>query len=242
MFPFQIHIIGQGKLGRSISHILKKKSIIHQFHGREFKDIRDGLIYLCLPEDIIPVVAQEIQPSPKVILFHPSGSLDIDSLHPHDNIGCLHPIQSFAGPEINIPHPIPATFQCLPSRKDVLLPLANQFAELLGFTLFPFSGSRLSYHTAAVISGNFATIIFHQAVQILVNQGVPQQAAIELLHPLAVQSIQNASKGTLQQTLTGPVIRNQLDLLHRQKENLEQDPLLQTLYEIVVKLAQRDLI
>ena len=235
-----IHIIGAGKLGRTLSILLSNRSITHTLHRRDFPSDLSGFIYCCVPEDMIGVVANQLQLDRQSILVHASGSMGLDVLHPHTrHIGCLHPIQSFPGPETSIPTVIPATFQCHPEDHAYLWPIIQWFANLVGFELYHYTGSRLNYHTAAVISGNFATILLHQAASLLVKEGLSLEDACRLLQPLATTSIANAHKGSLSDVLTGPIAREQQTLLQVQAQNLSFDPDLQELYNLMVKIAKR---
>lgn len=238
-FP-HIHIIGAGKLGRTLSVQLTNREVPHTLHYRTFNKDLCGLIYCCVPEDAIADVASQLTLNPDSILLHASGSMGLEVLHPHTRrIGCLHPIQSFPGPEISIPKTIPATFQCNPAEHEYLWPTIQWFAGLLGFELYHYTGSRLNYHTAAVISGNFATILLHQAANLLVKEGLSIRDACQLLQPLATTSIANAHKGTLADVLTGPISRQQDALLETQANNLSFDPDLQALYNLMVKIAAK---
>ena len=235
-----IHIIGAGKLGRTLSVLLTTREISHTLHMRDFPSTLSGLIYCCVPEDAIQSVAEQLVLDQHSILLHASGSLGLEILNPHTHrIGCLHPIQSFPGPEISIPTIIPATFQCHPEEYEYLWPTIQWFAELVGFELYHYTGSRLNYHTAAVISGNFATILLHQAASLLVKEGMSLKDACQLLQPLAITSIANGHKGSLSDVLTGPIARQQDALIQTQATNLSFDKDLQDLYHLMVKIAAK---
>jgi predicted short-subunit dehydrogenase-like oxidoreductase (DUF2520 family) len=236
MYDFleNITIIGTGRLGSAVSTILQQNSIPHTILGRANTYSLTGIVYICVPENAIATVANSIVPHPNVLVLHSSGSLGLETLHEHEHIGCLHPIQSFTLPFQEIPKIIPATFQ----GDDQYLPLVEKFAAMCNFQLYKFTGDRLAYHTAAVVAGNFATILFHASVELLKKQGFSFADASALLHPLAEQSIANASNGSLQQVLTGPISRNQTELLEKQLQHLHTTyPELATVYGSCVQLA-----
>ena len=114
-------------------------------------------------------------------------------------------------------------------------------AEQLGFTVYPFMGNRLAYHTAAVLSGNFTTILFSLAKEVLNREGYSDEMAAALLYPLADQSLSNAKHGLLKEVLTGPIARKQSSLIDAQRENLIWDTDLSDLYAQFVKLANKRL-
>ena len=238
----QIHIIGQGRLGRSLAHILSQQSIQHEIYGRTFPTKMNGLVYICVSEASIGDVAQQLTYHDNVCILHASGSLGLDVFpDPNANIACLHPIQSFPGPEIHLPESIPATLecgQCTPEgTRDTILTFANQ----LGFTVYPFIGDRLAYHTAAVLSGNFTTILFSLAKELLTREGYDDDMSANLLYSLANQSLSNAKHGFLKDVLTGPIARKQSSLIDAQQENLDWDADLSELYKLFVRIANKRL-
>jgi len=237
-----IHIIGKGKLGRSLSAILQRSHIPHALYGRDFPHHLQGIVYICVSEDLIESVAHTLSYHKDCVVVHASGTLGLDVFPPHAlEVGCLHPIQSFPGPEVHLPSSVPAT---LLSHEQASLDSINkmkQLAHCLEFSLYPFIGNRLTYHTAAVLSGNFTTILFSLATELLIKEGYSGKQASELLYSLAAQSLENASKGTLEEVLTGPIARQQKDVLQKQQQNLSWDPLLEQLYDTFVDVANQRL-
>ena len=194
----QHHIIGTGRLGGSLSKILTQKSVPHTLHGRSFPAHFTGIVYICVSESAIPMVAKRLEYHSNIIVLHASGSLGVEVFPDHTaNIGCLHPIQSFPGPEIGLPSIIPATLLCgeevSPADKQSIM----EFALQLGYTVHPFKGSRLAYHTAAVLSGNMTTVLFTLAKEVLIREGYSDVEAGELLYALADHSLANTKTGSL---------------------------------------------
>lgn len=236
----QIHILGQGRLGLSLGTILTQQSIPHTIHGHSFPSRLNGLVYICVSETAIADVAQKLEYHQDVCVLHASGSLGLDVFPIREaNIACLHPIQSFPGPKIRIPESIPATLQCGPQISDHARTNILLFTKWLGFTVYPFLGNRLAYHTAAVLSGNFTTILFSLAKEVLKREGYSEKMAGDLLYSLANQSLSNSKHGSLKEVLTGPISRGQSSILDAQKEQLRWDPDLATLYNQFVKIATK---
>jgi predicted short-subunit dehydrogenase-like oxidoreductase (DUF2520 family) len=228
----KITIIGKGKLGRTISYILNSKSIKHSLLGRKERYRINGLVYICVPENQIEIVAKSITGA--TVVIHASGALDLKPLDGHECVGILHPIMTFLGPEYDIPSiPIPATCS---GDKDAI-PLITSFAKQLNFTVYPYEGSRTLYHCAAVLSGNFSTILLHSAAKVLSSQGVPYEDALQMLHPLMLQSVINAPQGILKDVLTGPLQREQTEVINKQIKALNSDsPELSTLYQSFIEV------
>ena len=227
----KITIIGKGRLGRSLSILLHNNNIKHQLLGKQEHYNVSGLVYICVPESSIEAVAQKLAAAD--ILLHSSGTLSSDVLN-HPCSGCLHPIMTFPGPEVNLPsQPIPATYQ----GSDIAFPFVKDLAAKLGFTLYPYMGCREKYHSAAVISGNFATILLHGAASILEAEGVDKETALEMLLPLALNSLKNANKGSLSSVLTGPISRNEYEICQKHIDRLSLDhDEISTLYKGIIKL------
>lgn len=237
-----IHIIGKGKLGRSLSAILKQDHIPHSVYGRDFPHILKGIVYICVSENAVQSVARTLSYPKGCVVIHASGSLGLNVFPSNESeVGCLHPIQSFPGPEVHLPNSIPATLQSHPKASSHSINAMKYLATCLKFSLYPFIGNRLTYHTAAVVSGNFTTILFSLATELLVKEGYTQAQASELLYSLAKQSLENASKGRLEDVLTGPIARDQSDVLTNQQHNLSWDPTLEQLYGTFVEVARKRL-
>jgi len=230
----KITIIGKGKLGRSVSYLLNKNSVKHSLLGRKVSYPCAGLVYICVPESQITTVARTITDAD--IVLHSSGSIGIEVLGNHKYVGCLHPIMTFPGPEIAMPEgEIPATFVGSTNINDHI----RAFVTQLGFSLYPYSGAKNIYHSASVISGNFSTILLHAAATILAQEGVSYQDALKMVYPLALQSLQNAPRGTLHRVLTGPISRNETELLKEHIDALKiKNPELSELYKNFIQTYQ----
>ena len=201
-----------------------------------------GIIYICVPETSVIEVTKKIEYCKDVCVLHASGSLGLEVFpNRHGNIACLHPIQSFPGPDVHIPQSIPATLELGPNMTDTAKANIMTFSEWLGFTVYPFMGNRLPYHTAAVLSGNFTTILFSLAKEILMREGYTDSMAADLLYSLASQSLANSTHGSLKDVLTGPLSRGQTSIIETQIEQLAWDPDLAKLYEQFVLLANKRL-
>ena len=224
-----IAIIGMGRLGRTVSRLLTDKGIPHKTIGKNDSLPKADLHYLLVPDKCIESVATNIDSG---IILHASGTYDHLILRPHRPAGVLHPIMSFPGPEVSIPpQPIPASI-C----GDIeAIEAARKLSEMLGFSSFEYSGDRKLYHAAAVLAGNFSTTLIHMAGTLLKNQDLSLSQAIEMLTPLAIQSINQAQKGNLNETLTGPISRQDEDVISGHiKALMQHHPHISNAYESMV--------
>ena len=159
---YHVVIVGAGRLGRSVSTLLTLKNISHQITKRGEDVPEADIYYLCVPDSELE---QTVQSIPKVgVCLHAAGSLGPELLSEHPCHGVLHPIMSFPGPEIGIPTGvIPATYCGMPEASAQ----AHWLGLQLGFTVYEISGDRALYHAAAVMAGNYATVLLRMAGTIL---------------------------------------------------------------------------
>jgi len=128
---------------------------------------------------------------------------------------------TFPGPELALPTGrIPAAV----AGDEPAVIAATQLAHDLGFTPFEVSGDRALYHASAVLAGNFATVLLDEASRVLAQAGVPAAQAPALLAPLAIASIRNAAAVGPEAALTGPVARQDEDIIRQHLEVLADGP------------------
>jgi len=229
----RIALLGMGKLGQSLNLMLNKVG----YSTKEWKrgeDIpSDCQIYWVTTNDAnIGNVANLIAKGPLVI--HSSGSLGLECLAPHHNVGSLHPLQSFPGPSIALPNlkGVYASIDGSPSIKSTLSDIAKE----LGMTPVEVSGDRATYHAAAVIAGNFATTLLYEATNVLKQAGVSGDLAPKMLAPLMIASINQATSGKIADALTGPIPRRDKRTLSKHIDTLSSQNIDTRLYRL---LAQR---
>ena len=226
----KIGIIGPGRLGRSFASLLR--SFGHQIDiaGRE-RVPRGDLLLLTVPDAAIASVARLVPPGP--ILLHCSGAAEVDVLRPHPVVGSLHPLMTFPGPEIAIPELVGVP--CAVAGDPVARQRAEELARDLGMVPFQVLGDRRLYHAAAVMAGNFATVLLAEAATVLARAGVVNPAAV--LAPLALQSIKNSSHDPIH-ALTGPAVRGDTEIIEGHLLALRESGLLQQL-NVYALLASR---
>ena len=231
----EILIVGPGRLGRCMDRWLRAA-------GREVRLIGRGepiptapITWLTVPDRSIVEVAAAIPP--KTILLHASGAFELDPLEPHQRIGSLHPLMTFTGTENrdDLPAEIPAAIGGCPAAQEA----AISIAQSIGMQPFFFDGDRRIYHAAAVLSGNFATVLFARAADLLSTQGFSSSEARTILGPLVTQSILNAIKAEPDQILTGPVARGDDKVIKNHLAAIDETaPEIRALYEILLTNAK----
>jgi len=198
-----IAIAGMGRLGRTLAALLPAA-------GHEVRPWRRGepkpssdVVLLTVSDSAIAEVAAAWPRGP--ILLHTSGVTDVAPLRPHRPAGSLHPLQSFPGPEVAIPPmaQVPAAI----AGDDEAREVARAIALELGMRPFDVPGDRRLYHAAAVVAGNFATVLLAEAARLLEAAGVAPELAPGILAPLAQASVRQGGERGPAAALTGPFAR-----------------------------------
>ncbi len=233
----ELVIVGPGRLGRSAEMLLSGTKTTLVLVGRGASIPSSPLTWLTVPDSAIAGAAAAV-PRGGIVL-HASGATGLDPLRPHPVVGSLHPLMTFPGPEISMPTDteVPAAVAGDPDAVEA----AKALALLLGFTPFEVRGDRALYHAAAVMAGNFTTVLLGEASRVLSQAGVPEDQAPALLAPLALESIRNAAAAGPGPALTGPVARGDEDVIARHRAALADGPqITRQAYEALL-LAARNL-
>ncbi len=231
----ELVIVGPGRLGRSAAHLLSDTDASFVLVGRADPIPAAPLTWLTVPDGAIEEAASRV-PHGGVVL-HASGATGIDPLGSHRARGSLHPLMTFPGPELALPtrSEVPAAVAGDPEAIEA----ATRLAQKLGFTPFTVTGDRALYHAAAVMAGNFATVLLGEASRVLVQAGVPEENAPALLAPLALNSIQNAAEIGPGPALTGPVARGDDAVIQRHRSALAHSPeITRQTYEVLLHAAR----
>ena len=101
-------------------------------------------------------------------------------------------------------------------------------------------GDRALYHCAAVMAGNFATVLLAEAAAVLEAAGVARERAAASLAPLALTSLRNAATDPVA-ALTGPAARGDLATIEGHLRALNDHDLAESkkIYEVLNEAAMR---
>lgn len=214
----RIHLVGPGRLGRSLHVLWSQRGHDVRLIGRdEALDPEADVLVLCVPDPAIAAVAARLTASCPVL--HCSGATDLSPLAHLPEHGSLHPLMTFPGPELSLPdlEGVAAAIEGTPLARA----LATQLALDLGLRPVLVSGDRRLYHAAAVMAGNFATVLLAEAAAVLGRLQIPEDQAVRMLLPLALGSLRNAAPSPAR-ALTGPAARGDHLTLARHVEALLQ--------------------
>ncbi len=198
-----IGIVGAGRLGSTLAELLSLAGHTVELCTRGVSPTPecDGVL-LAVPDGALGNVAKHwTGPFP---VLHCSGALTVDVLRPLSPAGSFHPLMTFPGLQKAIPDltGVPAVLDGDPAG----LAFGRAIAKALGMQVLDVPGDRRLYHAAAVLSGNFATVLLAHAAQVLEAAGVPCEQTGPALLPLALESLRNAAHDPAG-SLTGPVAR-----------------------------------
>lgn len=100
--------------------------------------------------------------------------------------------------------------------------------------------ARHLYHAAAVMSSNYIAVILDAALELMGIAGVPKEAALHALAPLARTSLENALHSGPVAALTGPIVRGDASTVAAHVLALEQvEPSARQLYRVAGLRALR---
>lgn len=196
-------LVGGGRLGRSLHALLTEAGWDVTVVGRALTDDWAPIVLLTVPDAAVSTVAAAVPAG--VTVLHSAGSLGLDALGPHAGTGgSFHPLMTFPGPERGLPDlaGVPAAL----AGSAAALDAGRKLAYALGMVPLTVPGDRRLYHAAAVMAGNFATVLLADAAALLAAAGVPRHEAGRALLPLAQASLQSAASDPAA-SLTGPVAR-----------------------------------
>ncbi|MFY7865496.1 Rossmann-like and DUF2520 domain-containing protein [Roseateles sp.] len=176
-------------------------------------------VFLTVSDDAIASVAEGLPWRPGQVALHCSGATELSALAAAERAGAqvagFHPLQIFSDP---------ARAEKLLAGSAVAIELRQPneelqqrllaLADLLGMKplLLP-PGSRAAYHAAAGFSASFLLSLLDEATQLWASVGLPPDAALQALLPLARGTLDAAEARGLPGALSGPIARGDLGVV-----------------------------
>jgi predicted short-subunit dehydrogenase-like oxidoreductase (DUF2520 family) len=198
-------------------------------------------IALTVPDGALAEVAAALAARlrPGQVVFHASGSLDLEPLRPlaerGARIGSLHPFCSIASAATPL-----AGCACAIDGGAQARRILHRLALAVG--LRPLARpptDRLRYHLAAVLTVAGAGVAAVASERLLRAAGAPSTAARAALAGLLRSAAFNLEQSPGGGTLTGPFARGDLDRIRRQLDALQGDADAQALYRLLGRLSSR---
>lgn len=217
----KVAIIGKGKAGSYLDrHFGQMDLEVHVFtkkDGDYYEQLASGfdIIFLCVPDQIIPEVS-ELIPSSSSVILHISGTTSLDRINSkHLNTGIFWPLMSLnnetESPIGEIPFCLEASNE---NSKTVLTEFVNDGALKHYWTT---ETQRQKLHLAAVMSQNFSNHLFHLAYK-LVNA---EDLDFEMFKPILLESAKRVGNSDPARRQTGPAARNDERTMAKHLEMLD---------------------
>ena len=229
-------VVGRGRVGRSLAAAAERAGIEVRLVARDDLEAipRRAAVLLCVPDEAIAAVAQELASTQVSLVGHVSGATTLDALAAATEQSAatfsLHPLQTFAHGET----PVEGTPAAIAGSTQESLVYARSLAEAL--EMRPFEADRAAYHAAGAMASNLLVALEESAVELLARNGV--ENARELLAPLVLRTASNwAERGPA--ALTGPIARGDHATVQRHRVALaESAPELVRLYDALAMRAE----
>lgn len=194
----------------------------------DFSESEAQVFILCISDDAIEEVAQEIVLPDDSILIHTSGSQSIDKLGyaASDNFGVFYPLQTFTKSKKIEFDEIPILIEA--ENRHTYKVLKNLGKSISKKVVEVNSKDRIAIHVAAVFACNFTNHLFNISDDILKRQGFD----FNLLRPLIAETINKSLDIGPEKSQTGPAVRGDLETLDKHMAFLKKSEY-KELYRII---------
>ncbi|MBI4853684.1 MAG: DUF2520 domain-containing protein [Acidobacteria bacterium] len=190
------------------------------------------LLFITTPDNVISNIVSRLATYKtdlwqKTIVFHCAGALSSQILLPlaklGASVGSIHPLKSFALPIKSITE-IEGIYWCIEGDER-----AKTFAEHLvkltkGKSVAIEPNKKALYHAAAVMSCGHLVALLDLSLKMLIECGISQEQAKEMLLPLIEGTIKNFATKTPSQALTGPFAREDYQTVNQHLQALKKLP------------------
>ena len=224
--PYTIVIIGYGRVGRFFEGLFNLIPHIQvMIKTREQQDYpKADLFLICVQDQEIPKVAKELENHVQSSAFgvvHCSGFRSLSILEPLKNLGC----------QIAVIHPVaPITYNTVSAENmvmdalgdDELMVLFEYWCSEWGAYFVPINeAQKQSIHVAAVMSCNYLMCLYGHVQKYLVAQGMESVEANHMVQGMMSISLQELDFGSVESSLTGPIIRGDLQTIQHHLQLLD---------------------
>ena len=209
----------------SAKNLAKAVDGCHPFGNNQ--DVVDTaeLVFITTSDDAIAKVASQIQWHAGQSAIHCSGADSTDILEPAKKagakVGVFHPLQSYASVAQAIENTPGSTFAL--EAEEPLLTTLKDMAIAIGVHWVELKASDMaSYHTAAVIAGNYLTTLVKSATDLWQTFSIPPEQATRALLPLLLGTLHNIDAMGIPLCLTGPIARGDTGTIEKHIDTLQR--------------------
>ncbi len=186
-------------------------------------------LLLTVPDHVLEAMSELLSarggPPPGTPALHCSGALGAEPLGALHRVGyrvgTLHPLQAVANPATGARRLLGASF-AVSGEREALAASRRIVASLGGEALTVPTQQRPRYHAAAVLASNYVVVLLRAATRLLVSTGTSEDEAERAVIALARGTLENSAELGLDQALTGPVLRGDVDVVDLHMRSLPE--------------------
>ena len=238
-------VLGAGRAGTGLTRAFRMSGIpVVGLHGRHVHEGPDPVTAGTIPATIatatvVLVAVRDAQIddalrelleaplAPDAVVLHASGSAEpamLDQVRAHGHAaGTFHPLVPIADP-LRAPQQLCGAWVGIDGDERAKT-ASRDLAAALGCHVFDIPpGQKARYHAAAVIVSNFPAVLLATGDRVLAETGIPAEAAEQALRALFLAAIGNLRRQHGAVSLTGPILRGDVDTIRRHLVALADDP------------------
>jgi len=240
-----VFVLGAGRAGTGLTRAFRMSGIpVVGLHGRHVHEGPDPVTAGTIPATIatatvVLVAVRDAQIddalrelleaplAPDAVVLHASGSAEpamLDQVRAHGHAaGTFHPLVPIADP-LRAPQQLCGAWVGIDGDERAKT-ASRDLAAALGCHVFDIPpGQKARYHAAAVIVSNFPAVLLATGDRVLAETGIPAEAAEQALRALFLAAIGNLRRQHGAVSLTGPILRGDVDTIQRHLVALADDP------------------
>ena len=206
---------------------------------RSLREIRGRVIVIATPDDAIATVADRLArvggSLDGVIALHTSGARAasaLDALRERGaRLGSMHPLQSFATPELGVER-IGGSVFAIEGDHDAVAVARRMARDAGGRPVELRAGAKALYHAAAVLAAGHVTALLDMSLEAMRSAGLSDADARAGVLALARGTLANVESRGTARALTGPFARGDEGTIARNREALAAlDPRIAAVYD-----------
>lgn len=187
------------------------------------------IVFITTPDGVIAPLCEDLARQnalgQKTIIFHLSGAHSSEILTRAKQagavVGSIHPLQSFTPYEPGQASPFEGINISIEGDPDAVCQ-GKDIATVLGAQAFAIpTESKTLYHASAVVASNYLVTLVRFALTLLMETGLGEDVAFEILSPLIQGTLSNISSRGCTAALTGPVVRGDHETISRHLSDID---------------------
>jgi predicted short-subunit dehydrogenase-like oxidoreductase (DUF2520 family) len=241
----RVFVLGAGRAGTGLARAFRMSGVpVVGLHGRHVHEGRDPVTAGAIPATIatatvVLVTVRDAQIddalrelleaplAPDAVVLHASGSAEpamLEQVRARGHAaGTFHPLVPIADP-LRAPLQLCGAWVGVDGDERAKS-TSRDLAAALGCRVLDIPpGQKARYHAAAVMVSNFPAVLLATADHVLAQTGIPADVVEQALRALFFAAIGNLRRQHGAVTLTGPIVRGDVDTIRRHLGALADDP------------------